>query len=160
MDHGVKSLSVGLLALTLLSAAPGHAYEGVVPGTGHGTEGHRAAPGGPEGPVTLDWLGFQLRPGGGSRLFVQLSRATPHRLEASPTQVVVYFPGARAPLENTLRPLDLRYFATPIGTARVERRRDGLALVVDLREPATATLSEEAGEGGQRFVYLSFGPPS
>ena len=59
-------------------------------------------------------------------------------------------------LRNTFRPLDTRFFNTPVTRAHVERRRHDLAVIFDLRGAVTPTVTQGVGEGGFQFVYVDF----
>ncbi len=156
----------GVVAVAQDGAAPapeasaGGPYEGVAPGTSNTPPRHAAvrrneARG--EAKAILSWVGFEALPSGGSRFFLQTSRSVPYTTVASDGQFVVVLPSSRVHLRNTRRPIDTRFFNTPVRSARVERRgRNDLAVVFSLRAAATPTLSTAEGANGYHFVYVDF----
>lgn len=104
----------------------------------------------------LTWPGFQATPGGGSRFFLQVSGPVQIETRSAQGRFEVVLKNTRAHLRNTFRPLDTRFFSTPVDRAKVERRRRDLAVVFSLRAEATPTVTQAVGEGGFHFVYVDF----
>jgi hypothetical protein len=85
----------------------------------------------------VTWMGFQLTPTG-SQLFVQANQPLMPQLTTTPSRITVHLPGCRLASARHARPLDLRYFATPLAAARlVAAGPRGVSLVAELRQPAT-----------------------
>lgn len=104
----------------------------------------------------LTWPGFQATPDGGSRFFLQVSHEVELETRSAQGRFEVVLKNTRAHLRNTLRPLDTRFFSTPVDRAQVERRGRDLAVVFSLRGAITPTVSQAVGEGGFHFVYVDF----
>jgi hypothetical protein len=130
-------------------------YAGVTPGTGNPPPRAgavvRARPA-----KLLTWPGFQATAGGGSRFFLQVSGPVQIETRSSQGRFELVLKNTRAHLRNTFRPLDTRFFQTPVNRAKVERRRRDLAVVFELRGEATPNVSQGVGEGGFHFVYVDF----
>src|SRR5262245_18624821 len=94
-------------------AAPGAGapYRGVAP-----DGGKVRPPNAPrkKNPVRVTWTGFQMKPDGGSRVFVQLTSEAPYQVTDMPGGVKVVIKGARLHLHNNGRPLNTQYFASPV----------------------------------------------
>ncbi|NOY90057.1 MAG: hypothetical protein GXP55_02525, partial [Deltaproteobacteria bacterium] len=105
----------------------------------------------------LTWPGFESRPNGASRFFVQLSREVQFTTRASQGRFEVLLAGTRTHLRNTRRPLETRFFNTPVIRAKVERRgRHNLALVFELRAAVTPRVYTQPGPGGYTFLFVDF----
>jgi hypothetical protein len=108
------------------------------------------------GPSTLTWVGFAAQDSGGAQLFFQgTSRfAASQRLEGS--ILIVELEGLRKMATNTRRPLDTRFFESPVArvTAKAVRARKkgkkapargaGIEVRIAFKNPA------DAREGGLR----------
>ncbi len=133
-------------------------YEGVVPGSGHApprsaaVQRHERS----DGAAILSWVGFQPRPDGGSRFFLQLSRDVPYQGQSSAGRFEVVLPNTRVHLRNTLRPLETRFFDTPVLRADAQRRGKAMVVVFKLRAEVAPRLSAGDGENGYRFVYVDW----
>lgn len=130
-------------------------YRGVTPGSGGEPPRSQAAR--KSSGRLLTWPGFQMLPGGGSRVFVQTSRKPHYETKRKKDRVELLLEGTRIHLRNNRRPLETRFFDTPVLQVKVERRGRDLAVVVHLREEATAKVHDEpAPEGDFHFVYVDF----
>jgi hypothetical protein len=70
---------------------------------------------------------------------------------------VIVLHGLRIPDRQTRRPLDTRYFNTPVTRCYLERRgRHDVAFVLDLRADVVPTVTTERGPDGYTFFYVSF----
>ena len=131
-------------------------YQGVVPGSG------QTAPSAPAvgERLVLTWPGFQPRPDGASRFFVQTNGVVetttargrrPFRDRPSRTR--------RFAFGTTPRTLDTRFFNTPVDSARVERRRNDVAIVVrDGAATSRPQVTSESAANGYHFVFIEFPP--
>src|SRR5688500_5011931 len=98
----------------------GH-YAGVVPGqTNRPPAMPRDVSRRPNRIVT--WPGFQARADGASRFFVQTTSAVQPSTSTTPGRVTITLPNVRIHLSNNHRPLETRFFNTPVARARVQRR--------------------------------------
>lgn len=105
----------------------------------------------------VTWPGFESRPNGGSRFFVQLTAEPQWETRASEGRFEVTLSDTRTHLRNTRRPLETRFFNTPVTRAKVERRgRRGLALVFEMRAAATPRVYTQAGQNGYTFLFIEF----
>jgi hypothetical protein len=137
---------------------PGHAsgtYAGVVPGSGHvapaAARAERAAKGGP----TITWPGFQMRPDGSSRVFIQSTAPLePKVLTADNGKIEIELPRARVAERTNRLPLDTRFFNTPVTKVSVSAARSGTVVQLELRTPVTPQISSEAGAAGYFFTYI------
>lgn len=109
------------------------------------------------------WVGFQ-RNSGNSRLFVQLSAATEYSQRLEGTTLIVSMPNARLGGSNARRPLDTRFFETPVLRAVAKpfrkRRARGVDLHITFKDPkdaseASATVS--TGDDGFSYLFLDVG---
>jgi hypothetical protein len=130
----------------------GH-YAGVVPGMSNRPP---AMPSGRRANRLVTWPGFQARADGASRFFVQTTNAVAPALQTSQGRAVVLLPNVRIHLRNNRRPLETRFFNTPVSRARVERRGRNVAFILDLRADVTPTVSTDVGPDGLHFVYVEF----
>lgn len=142
--------------LALTGAQPhelGH-YAGVIPGESHPPPAMRRRRRGRNQLVT--WPGFQPRPDGASRFFVQTTSAVQPQLQRQDNRVLVVLPGVAIHLRNNRRPLETRFFNTPVTRAHVERRGRNAVLVLEMRADITPTVSTDVGPDGYHFVYIEF----
>ncbi len=137
----------------------GH-YEGVGPEGGappRASAARRAATRrrGPARIVT--WPGFQMRPDGSSRFFLQLTSNVSARVSRVEGGVEVYLPETRTHVSNTRRPLLTRWFNTPALSARVRRRgRRDSALVFRMRSDVMPRVSGEQRADGYYYLLIDF----
>jgi len=103
----------------------------------------------------VTWPGFQMQPGGGSRFFVQTTAAVSTTLSTSEGRVEIVFPNTAIHLSNTRRYLETAFFETPVVRAHLERRRNDMVLVMQLRANVIPQISSSS-EGGFFFTYIDF----
>jgi len=137
-------------------AHPVGAYAGVSPGTGNTPPRAPAAASG--GAILMTWPGFQGRPDGASRFFVQTNGHVVYESRNEQGRFVLLLKNTSLHLRNNRRPLETRYFNTPVTRARVERRGRDLAVILDLRGAVTPTVTANGGAGGYQFLLLEFPP--
>ena len=130
-------------------------YRGVTPGNPE-TPAHVQRPG--NMPITATWPGFQPRPDGASRFFVQTTGAIQVESRLEGHRYVVLLRNTRLADRQARRPLVTSHFNTPVRSAHLERRGRDLALVLELRAEITPTVTTETGEGGFHFLYVAFAP--
>ena len=127
-------------------------YAGVTPGTGN-LPPRAPSPG---GNLLMTWPGFQQRPDGASRFFLQTTAAVQIEQREEQGRFVVILKNTGLHLRNNRRPLETRYFNTPVSKAGIERRGRDLAFVLELRGGVTPVVSQEVASNGYNFIYLEF----
>ena len=127
-------------------------YAGVVPGTGN-LPPRAPSPG---GNLLMTWPGFQQRPDGASRFFLQTTAAVQVEQLQEQGRFVLLLKNTGLHLRNNRRPLETRYFNTPVSKAGIERRGRDLAFVLELRGGVTPVVSQEVASNGYNFIYLEF----
>jgi hypothetical protein len=130
---------------------PAGTYTGVAPG---GTA--TPAVGLPAGksPATITWPGFQMRPDGTSRVFVQSTTPLNPQPSAAPGKYLVFLPGAHVSGGTNRLPLETRFFNTPVMRVSLSVNRDGAQLILDLRADVAPHLSAERDSTGYYFTYI------
>jgi hypothetical protein len=136
-------------------AGPGHAsgtYMGVVPGAASApSPAHPAS----KGPPTITWPGFQMRPDGSSRVFIQSTAPIePKVLPAADGKFALRLPGARVAAQTNRLPLDTRFFNTPVTKVSVSVAGAGATVQLDMRAPVTPHVSSERSGSGYYFTYI------
>ena len=129
-------------------------YDGVSPGSSNVPP--RAPDPGGAGPLLMTWPGFQQRPDGASRFFLQTTGPVQVEQKNEDGRFVLLLKNTRLHLRNNRRPLETRYFNTPVSSARIERRGRDLAFVLSLRGQVTPMVSTQQGAGGYNFILLEF----
>jgi hypothetical protein len=126
-------------------------YAGVVPGAS-------ATPAVPvaktETKPMITWPGFQMRPDGTSRVFIQSTTALSPQPSAAGPKFSVHLPGAKIAGNTNKLPLETRFFNTPVSRVNIEQQRDGVTLVLDLRAEVSPVVSSERGPTGYYFLYI------
>jgi hypothetical protein len=126
-------------------------YAGVVPGTGS----RPPVPAAPnDARPTITWPGFQMRPDGSSRVFVQSTQPLTSQASASAGKFSVVLPGAKVAGGTNRLPLETRYFNTPVTRVNISVGRDNVTLTLDLRAEVSPLISSERGPAGYYFVYI------
>jgi hypothetical protein len=103
----------------------------------------------------VTWPGFQMLPGGGSRFFVQTNAAVSAQVSTSEGRVEIVFPNTAIHLGNSRRYLETAYFETPVMRAHLERRRNDMVLVMQMRANVVPQISS-GSEGTFFFTYIDF----
>jgi hypothetical protein len=106
----------------------------------------------------VTWPGFQLRPDGASRFFIQTNGPVVHQVLDERGRIVVRLRDTGIHLTNTRRWLETRYFNTPVTRARIERRGGDTVLSLDVRAGATPSITTEQAPNGYYFVFIEFPP--
>jgi hypothetical protein len=134
------------------SGHSGGAYGGVVPGASNKVS--KPAPGA-KGPATITWPGFQMRPDGSSRVFIQSTKAIePKVLATAAGKFELQLPGARVAEKTNRLPLDTRFFNTPVTKVSVNAARSGAVVLLEMRTPVTPQVNSELGPSGYYFTYI------
>jgi hypothetical protein len=116
--------------------------------------------------VLVTWVGFQVRDGGGARVFVQLDTETAYEQRVVEDTLVVFLAGARLGKRNNGRFIDTSFFDTSV--QRVEARslrarrgqKAGVELTVHFKKGAAknAEARAETSTDGHRYLFLDFAP--
>jgi hypothetical protein len=141
-------------------------YGGVTPGEAPAAKKARREPAG-----TLTWVGFSAKDDGGAELFFRATSefSASQRIEGG--ALVVSLEGIKRLKRNTRRPLDTRFFETPVarvtvkavsarrGTKKLAARKSGIEVRLafkkgDAREGSLRTATEP---DGSYTVYLDLG---
>ena len=159
-SHGVAAQDINLTAKAESEAGsqrhPRGTYMGVKPG-GNEAPGIAAKPG--QTPAAVTWPGFQMRPDGSSRVFIQTTVPVDPNVAAGGNRVVVDLGDAKivGPRANRL-PFYTQYFNTPVTSVELVRDRKGkrTQLVIKLRADVQPSVSSEVAPSGYNFVYFDF----
>ena len=150
----MRKLAVASLFLTISGSAAAQGYVGVVPGSDVLPDNLAAAPG---GAALVTWPGFQMLPGGGSRVFIQTSIEVKPDLRREGNTLYLTLTSFALPKGNARLPLDTSFFNTPVKTVRAKAKKDAVVVEVDLRNGgASPSLRNERASTGYFFVYLDF----
>lgn len=151
------SVSLALLlaigqGATAVAQAP---YEGVTPESDTIPENMPAAPG---AAALVTWPGFQMLPGGGSRVFIQTSIAVAPELKRDGDGWQVVLPGVALPGGNTRRPLSTQYFNTPVTSVRTTARGGAVVVHLSMRAKLQPAVRTERSQNGYFFTFVEFPP--
>ncbi len=149
----VGALSALAFAQDAERTRPVGSYAGVTPGSGNLPPRAPAQPGASQ---LMTWPGFQERPDGASRFFVQTTQPVTHEMRREQGRVVILLRNTQLHLRNNRRPLETRYFNTPVSRARIERRGHDLAFVLEMRADVTPSVSEQPAENGYHYLFVEF----
>lgn len=132
-------------------------YGGVQPGEGKKPATKKKAKK-PPPKGTLSWIGFETK-NGGSEVFFQSIAAFQVNQRVENGAVVVTLSGLSKLGRNTWRPIDTRFFDTPI--SRITARKKGKGVEVRIafksaKEAAQASVRTATEADGMYYAYLSF----
>lgn len=145
-----------ICVLVLCASGPARAqggYRGVVPGSDSLPENLPAAP---NQAALVTWPGFQMLPGGGSRVFVQTSVEVSPELKREGESFQLVLSGVSLPPGNARLPLDTQYFNTPVKSVRALQRAGAVVVVLEMRAKLKPTVRTERSPTGYFFSYLEF----
>lgn len=151
----MRTLHVTALCLCLSAAAQAQSYGGVVPGSDVLPENIPAEPG---SAALVTWPGFQMVPGGGSRVFLQTTIEVTPELKRDGDNWQVVLSGVALPAGNARRPLDTQYFNTPVRSVRTASRGDAVVVTLLMRAKLQPIMRTERVPSGYYFTYLEFPP--
>ena len=132
-------------------------YGGVQPGEGKKPDTSKKpkkAP--PKG--TLSWIGFETK-GGGSDVFFQSVAAFSVNQRVDGGALVVTLSGLTKLGHNTWRPIDTRFFDTPIARITAKKKGKGIEVRVAFKNAKDATqgsVKTATEADGMYYAYLSF----
>ncbi len=104
--------------------------------------------------------GFALRDGGGTRLFVELTKSVQVEEKKGANQITYVLKGAHVIHHNNTRTLETVHFNTPVTRAKLVPKGKDLWLVVNLRADVTPTWKVEPeadGDGVRLNIDFSDG---
>ena len=131
-------------------------YGGVQPGEAKKPEAGKKKKAPPKG--TLSWLGFETK-AGSSEVFFQSVAPFQVSQRVDKGTVVVTLSGLTRLGRNTWRPIDTRFFDTPI--ARVTAKKKGKSIEVrvafkNAKDAAQGTVRTATEADGMYYAYVSF----
>lgn len=141
-------------------------YSGVVPGEPPPTDAKRPRP----GPKTLGWIGFAAEDGAGE-LFFQAAQPFTVSQRVESGAVVVWLEGLTRLDRNARRPLDTRFFespvvrvtAKPVKAVKARKGKPGHPAGVEIRVAmktgapvAEGVVRTETAKDGLFYAYLTF----
>lgn len=142
------------MGAALAQSAPG--YGGVTPGSTVVPEGIAALPG---ATPTVTWPGFQMTPGGGSRVFVQTTVEVKPELKREGGAFLLVIPGVSLPPGNARLPLDTHFFKTPVQRVHAKQQADGsVVITIQIKGKVEPKLRVEKAPNGYFFTYVEFAP--
>lgn len=107
-------------------------------------------------PPQVTWPGFELLAQGRSRIFVQLTSRVETEVQSGLNQVVMVLKRAQIAGRNNRRPLETRFFNTPVTRAYLKKRGTDTVLILELRSNALPVVGTEQASSGYFFVFLDF----
>lgn len=134
-------------------------YGGVQPGVTHKPEPKR--PGRPRRPPpkgTLTWIGFEPKDGA-SEVFLQSVAPFDVAQRVDKGVLVVTLTGVSRLGQNTWRPIDTRFFDTPLARITAAKKGRGLVVRIAFKNPKDATQAAVRGvtePDGMYYEYLDF----
>ena len=140
-------------------------YGGVQPNVEKGAKnGERKPAARPRRKNIITWVGFQPQADGGSRVFLQLTSEVPFTQSISRGRLLISLRGARLGNSNANRFLDTRFFDTALARVDADRRRRGVELAIEFKNPAdlaeaSATMTTSQVDG-YTYLFVEFPPPS
>lgn len=157
----VRSLCTFLVSLLITPVALGQegassGYPGVAPGKAQEPPSVQTIKAAKARQMT--WPGFQMRPDGGSRVFVQVTEAPVFTVRREGARWVVLLKDTGIHLKTNRLPLETQFFATPVQRVRIERIKKDVAIVLELRDDATPEVRTEAAPNGYHYVLIDFAP--
>ena len=159
------SIAVGIMT----GVAPAYAQtEAVVrrpppPATSAGETADRPLTGTPMpwpkgGPVRVVWTGFQMN-GEASRVYLQAPGDVEVSVATTKDGLTVTAHDCRLHVRNGRRPLDTRFFRTPVRSVSLSQRKKDVALLISLAQPVGDVVPhKEAGPNGSQFWVIDFPP--
>jgi hypothetical protein len=109
---------------------------------------------------TATFPGFRPLQGGGSVVWVSVSKEVPVKPHVAPGRVVYLLEGARVQAVNNTHPLVTTHFNTPAQSIRLVPVKAGVELVVELREAIKPVHRVVRGPRGMMLLELELPPPT
>lgn len=153
-----------MLAIVLGSAgsfasADSSSYGGVTPGSENSENLPPKAEEIPQGALMLTWPGFMMHKDGGSCFFIQTSQPVEVATQKSEGRFELVLRNTQVHLKNNFLPLETQFFDTPVTRATVQRKAPkDVVMVLEMREDATPTITQNKGKDGFNYVFVKFAP--
>ena len=132
-------------------------YGGVQPGEGKKPEAAKKPKKAPK-KGTLSWIGFETK-NGGSEVFFQSVAAFEVNQRVDGSAVIVTLSGLSKLGHNTWRPIDTRFFETPIARIQAKKKGKGIEVRVAFKngnKAAQASVRSSTEADGMYYAYLTF----
>jgi hypothetical protein len=139
--------------LSAQGQSPGE-YPGVVPGSGNNLP--RVADLKNKQGTWVTWPGFLSAPDGSSRVFLQTIGPFTYERKDESQKIVVLIDNAKVFLNNNRNALETSHFNTPVNRAYLKNIKNKLALIIELRVPAQASLSQTTESDGYSYLIIDF----
>jgi hypothetical protein len=107
-------------------------------------------------PVILTWVGFE-RVAGGSRVFFELNGEAAYEVTRKGLVLRIRLHNTKINVRNNARLLDLRYFQTPVRSAKVSRRGRDSIVTIQLKREAEPGVEIVDGNVGYKLLVVHFG---
>lgn len=133
---------------------PPGSYEGVKPG---GSEAPPVPATPNSTPAQITFPGFQMRPDGSSRVFIQSTAPLAHSMTQQGKLLLIDLGDAKVSGETNQFALYTRFFNTPVVRAQLKPGRT-VVLELELRATVTPNVSTERAASGFHFLYIDFPP--
>lgn len=104
----------------------------------------------------ITWPGFLMRPDGGSRIFIQTTRALEYNRDKKRSRITLKFEQTHVHLSNNRNPLVTIHFNTPVRRAYLKRRMKSVELVMELKVDSEATITQFADGDGYHYLFVDF----
>jgi hypothetical protein len=111
----------------------------------------------PGSPVTVTWPGFQMKPEGGSVVFLQSNAVLNVQSSKAEHKLIVELGEVRVEGTNRL-PLDTHFFNTPVTRVELKRGHKSTRLELSLRADVEARIETAQAKSGYYFVYIHLPP--
>jgi hypothetical protein len=155
-DDGYQSgsLSESAPSKNPVQINPPGSYEGVKPG---GAEAPPVPATPNSTPTQITWPGFQMRPDGSSRVFIQSTSPLSHSASQQGKLLIIDLGEATVSGETNQFALYTRFFNTPVVRAQLKPGKR-VVLELELRATVQPTISSERAPSGFHFLYIDFPP--
>ncbi|HEY2903204.1 MAG TPA: AMIN domain-containing protein [Polyangia bacterium] len=107
------------------------------------------------GPARVVWTGFQMH-GDGSRVYLQATNDVEVSVTAGKEGLTVTVHDCRLRVRNGGRPMDTRFFQTPVKSVSLRQQKKDVAVLIALKEPVDVVPRKESGPNGSQFWVLDF----
>ena len=103
----------------------------------------------------ITWVGFQMRPDGGCRVFIQGTQAITYEFsQRGELNLQLRFPDVRFHSRIERLPLDTSYFPAVVQSIKAQRLRRDVLVKIQLREPARHRVRQQG-----TFTFIDFPAP-
>jgi hypothetical protein len=103
--------------------------------------------------ASITWPGFQMKPDGGSVVFLQTTAALATTFSKTPGKLIVDLGEVRVEGNNRL-PLQTSFFNTPVTRVQLKRAHKRTTLELSMRADVEARIESAQAKSGYHFVYV------